>query len=145
MRAFSRWLSASPSKQWLTLQAFALLIVMKFRLYFFPVQSLKFLGPAVPAPPSTNERTDPNYPSEAAWAVRAVSKRLLRSANCLPEALVVRQLLLQKGFPADLKIGVSKGPGGELTAHAWVLSNGAVVIGGSAFGLDQYVKMGVHN
>jgi hypothetical protein len=41
----------------------------------------------------------------------------------------VQILLQQQGYPASLQIGVAKGRDGQLEAHAWVESQGQVVIG----------------
>jgi hypothetical protein len=41
------------------------------------------------------------------------------SANCLPQSLVLWWLLLRRGFPAELRIGVQH-TRGQLVAHAWV-------------------------
>lgn len=53
--------------------------------------------------------------------------------------LLVRAALLlgvirlgRKGYPACLRIGVSRGEGGRLQAHAWVESQGKIVVGSGA-------------
>jgi len=38
-------------------------------------------------------------------------------------------MLAQAGHPADLRIGVAKTPFGRLSAHAWVESDGHIVVG----------------
>jgi hypothetical protein len=43
-------------------------------------------------------------------------------------------LLVRQGYPALLHIGAAKGEGGQLRAHAWVESEGRVVIGGHDLG-----------
>jgi len=48
---------------------------------------------------------------------------------------VVQRLLRKKGHASDLRIGVRKGNGQPLEAHAWVEYQGVVVIG--ARGLSQ--------
>jgi hypothetical protein len=40
-------------------------------------------------------------------------------------------LLARRGYLADLRIGVIKADSGQLEAHAWVESEGQVIIGGS--------------
>lgn len=65
-----------------------------------------------------------------AWAV-GVASRYVPAATCLPQALAVRMLLRQQGHPARLHIGVAKGERGQLEAHAWVESQGGIVIGNS--------------
>lgn len=64
-----------------------------------------------------------------AWAVRA-SSRIIPQATCLTQALAAQFLLTRQGHPADLRIGVAKNSAGQLEAHAWVESDGQIVIGG---------------
>ena len=49
--------------------------------------------------------------------------------NCLPQALVGAKFLRRKGFDVELKIGVLKNRGDQLTAHAWLEYNGQVILG----------------
>jgi hypothetical protein len=50
-------------------------------------------------------------------------------ATCLSQALAAQTLFLRQGYPAELHIGVAKNETGQLEAHAWVESEGQVVIG----------------
>lgn len=74
----------------------------------------------------------PQYRLRAAWAARAVGKRLLPNRPCLTQALVLQYLLLRRGEDsAQLHIGVTKGKEEELQAHIWVEGDGRVFIGGT--------------
>lgn len=74
----------------------------------------------------------PQYRLRAAWAARAVGRRLLPSRPCLTQALVLQYLLLRRGDgSAQLHIGVTKDGDGALQAHAWVERDGRVLIGGT--------------
>lgn len=55
---------------------------------------------------------------EAVRMVRAAARRV-PGASCLPQSLVVHQLLLAEGIPTSVRIGVRKSSG-KLDAHAWV-------------------------
>lgn len=83
---------------------------------------------------------DEEYERRVTWAVSAVGRRLLGDRPCLTEALVVEFLFHRRGLPATLQIGVDKGEGGELVAHAWVESNGRIVIGG-AISKEKYHRL----
>ncbi len=63
-----------------------------------------------------------------ASSVRRVS-RYVPAATCLTQALATQSLLARRGQVSNLRIGVTKGPEGELKAHAWVESNGRIIIG----------------
>jgi hypothetical protein len=62
-------------------------------------------------------------------ATRSLGRRFLGDSPCLTEALTVRTFFQRRGYPAELRIGVLKSPIGQLLAHAWLESEGAVVIG----------------
>jgi hypothetical protein len=80
------------------------------------------------------------YPQELAWAVNTISRYLARDLTCLPQALVVHQMLSQRGYSAKLLIGVAKGEHDNLVAHAWVETEGKVVIGGAG-GLEKFTRV----
>ena len=63
------------------------------------------------------------------WAVRAAS-RYVPMSTCLTQALATQVLLGRADRPASVRIGVARDRGGRLRAHAWVESQGKVLIGG---------------
>ncbi len=67
-------------------------------------------------------------PEELARALQRGS-RLVPGSTCLVQALAGQWLLQGEGYPAQLRIGVSKAEGFE--AHAWVELEGKVLIGDS--------------
>jgi hypothetical protein len=73
------------------------------------------------------------------WAVKAASKRTVGPTTCLVEALAAQAVLAAHGHAAKLRLGVARaGTEGSVQAHAWVESEGSVVIGGSAADLDRF-------
>ena len=74
------------------------------------------------------------------WAMRH-AQRVVPRATCLPQALAAEALLMRGGLPADLRIGVKKEPSGKLLAHAWVESNGRIVVGDLPGGVDVYTRL----
>jgi hypothetical protein len=52
-------------------------------------------------------------------------------AKCLARALAAQALLVWRGHPAELRLGVCRNAEGRLEAHAWVQSGGRVVVGDS--------------
>ena len=79
-------------------------------------------------------------PEQISWAV-AVTSRYVPQATCLTQAMTTRILLVRYGHPATLQIGVNRGKQGDLQAHAWVESNGTVVIGGTEAKLEEKYVM----
>ena len=69
---------------------------------------------------------------ELVWSVGAAARLIPGANTCLPKALVADLILARHGFDASLRIGATKSPEGALEAHAWVESDGRVVLGGQA-------------
>lgn len=61
----------------------------------------------------------------------AVASRYVPAASCLTQALAGQVLLNQHDAPALLRIGVAKNEQGTFQAHAWVESQGRILIGNS--------------
>ena len=72
-------------------------------------------------------------PARIVRFIDAVSQ-YVPGATCLVRALAAETLLRRYGHHACLRIGVSKGSSQALLAHAWVESDGQVVIGGEEAG-----------
>ncbi len=72
------------------------------------------------------------------WSVGVVS-RYIPKATCLAQAITTQLLLQQAGHQACLHIGVTEAEEGGLKAHAWVESQGKVLIGG--IDLNQYTHL----
>lgn len=68
-------------------------------------------------------------PAELASSVYVTSKYLLNDTPCLTRALAVELLLRRRKIPSDLRIGVARSEDGGFKAHAWVESEGDVLIG----------------
>jgi len=69
---------------------------------------------------------------QLAWAVRTVSTYVPK-VTCLTQALAAQVLLEQHGYPTIVRIGVTNASekGNAFQAHAWLESNGKMVIGQS--------------
>ena len=61
------------------------------------------------------------------WSIH-VAARFIPHATCLTQSLAAQVLLMRHGYPAELRLGVTR-DAGEFQAHAWVESNGRIVIG----------------
>jgi hypothetical protein len=60
-------------------------------------------------------------------------------ATCLTQALTLQLLLARRGHKTRLCIGVDKEGTGKLKAHAWLESNGRILVGSS--GVESYVPL----
>jgi hypothetical protein len=72
------------------------------------------------------------------WSVRVIAPYL--RATCLPQALVTQILLSQCGYSTRLHIGFTINKGGQISAHAWVESEGKIAIGGAG-NMNRYIRL----
>jgi hypothetical protein len=71
----------------------------------------------------------PRFSAEnVAWAIAAVGGRC--GATCLTQAVAAQWLMARLGLAGVLHIGVSHGK--PFAAHAWLESNGRVILGGES-------------
>lgn len=127
-RAFRR-LGAGSARDFVALAlAVGLLLTIKAALSFLPFRqvaaAVERIASAVARP-----RRAPVAPSRMIRAVRAAGRRMFPDKPCLPEALAAVFLYRLRGIPADLRIGVALPGDSGLEAHAWVESQGRIVIG----------------
>lgn len=59
-----------------------------------------------------------------AWAVDAADRRLPGGGSCVERAASLTSMLRRRGVPARLRVGVARGGHRELSAHAWVETEG---------------------
>jgi hypothetical protein len=73
------------------------------------------------------------------WAVETAGRAIPGMKNCLVQAVAAEAMLIRAGHPCELRIGAAKNGPRELIAHAWLESEGRVLIGD--FELDRYVPL----
>lgn len=117
----------------LLFRALFLVIAIRLGLFFLPFRVLKRLT-----------KID-NHGSNAAhsvgqyvWAVRAVSRFVL-GATCLTQALAAQALLTASGHDSRIEFAVKKDKQGRFLAHAWVVHDERIVIGGAE--ADGYLPL----
>lgn len=67
---------------------------------------------------------------EIGWAVRAAARRTPWQSACLAQAISGKAMLRRRGVASTLYLGLARGEGGALQAHAWLRCGRAVVTGG---------------
>jgi hypothetical protein len=72
-----------------------------------------------------------------AWATRQAA-RVVPGATCLTQALTLQFLLAQQGETGIIRVGVKQETSGAIDAHAWVLHEDRVLLGGSDRNLSEY-------
>lgn len=78
--------------------------------------------------------------AKTVWAVNVASRYLPYPPKCLARALATQFLLRWQGHSSQFYIGVRKNGTGALAAHAWIMSEGKVVMG-QISNLSQYVPL----
>lgn len=124
------FLRNSLSDQRLLIKALALVCCIRLGLRLLPFRVLieKVEKIAARVNSDSPHLQDSQMVRKVASCVRRVS-RYVPASSCLAQALATQVLLARRGQNAKLRIGVTKGDKGQLKAHAWVESNGKIIIG----------------
>jgi hypothetical protein len=127
MPALKKFLSLDSSERMLLLQTFVLVWTASTILRLLPFAIVQKLFASRVAPPGRMHRRPPI--DRLLWAI-AVAGRYVSGTTCLSLALAGRMILNRYGYPAHIHIGVAKEHTGSFGAHAWLESEGTIVIGG---------------
>lgn len=76
-----------------------------------------------------------------AWGVAAAA-RFVPYSTCLTQALSGQYILARQGNASKIRIGIERGTGDQLKAHAWLVSDNHIVLGGSIDGFAHLVDHG---
>ncbi|MEL7110632.1 MAG: lasso peptide biosynthesis B2 protein [Pseudomonadota bacterium] len=85
----------------------------------------------------TKEEVSPPY---IARIVERVS-RYVPGALCLAQAVTAQRLLAKMGFKTTMRVGVKSDDHDHLEAHAWLLYQGKVIMGGGGEDLGEFRVM----
>ena len=130
----SRFLRLAAAERRLLIEAVLLLGAIGPGLRLLPFETVRRLLARVARTPAAARKVDLTSAERVAWAVAVASRYVPRAGSgaCLTQALAAQTMLARRRHPALLRIGVIKDEERRLQAHAWVESEGEVVIGGSA-------------
>src|SRR4028118_2226284 len=131
MKRLHKFLSLTPSDRVLLINALLLLGAIRLGLKLLPLQTLRRLLARIAQPIRTLQQAEKASVDKVAWAV-IVASHYISGARCLVQALATQVLLERRGYPTQLRIGFTRGMGGQMSAHAWIESEGRVAIGGVA-------------
>jgi hypothetical protein len=128
MNRLHKFLGLPLADRRLLLKAALLLGAIRLGSWLLPFQSLRQLVAGLAQTSSRLRDADRLSIPRVAWAVATVSRNMPK-ATCLTQALATQVPLGRRGHPAHLRIGAARSPAGQLQAHAWVESEGTIVIG----------------
>ncbi|SRR5579883_1346873 len=131
MRQLRKLFRLSGGDRQLLAIAYFLLGGMRLGLWLLPFRSLLKLQKKMSEPgflllTPTKNQVDPD---KIVWAINLATRYMPGGAKCLARALTAQVLMNRQGHTSELRIGVAKGEGGKLEAHAWVEYQGRVAIG----------------
>ena len=118
--------------------ALAAVTLVRAGLRFLPLPAWERMAERLSGSPPA-DGTPSATAQDVAWAVRSAS-RVVPGATCLTQALAAKLVLSRRGYSSRLRIGVARGPGHRLRAHAWLEANGVVVVGGSR--VEEFTPLG---
>ncbi len=136
-RLIIRFLRFPARDRKILLKAGVLLWVVRIGLWVLPFQRLRELLSRRTQSRVVATDVNPALIEEITMSVKRV-RRYVPAATCLAQALVTIKLLEEAGLPAAMRIGVARNTEGKLEAHAWVESEGRVVIGGAHTDLSRF-------
>ncbi len=129
MKLLYKFLQLQECDRQLLLITFILLGAIRLGLWLLPFRTWRRLLSRIMQPKSKLQGANPASINQVVWAVSVASHYMPGGVKCLARALATQVLLSQQGHTADLYIGVAKVEEKQLEAHAWVESQGQVVIG----------------
>jgi hypothetical protein len=139
MKRLHKFLRLTSAERYLLIRAACLLASISLGLRLLPFATLRRLLTRVGAVSAVSRRVEQPASDRIVWAVATASRCVPGARTCLPQALAAQVMLQQWGYPVRLRIGVTRDEEGSFQAHAWVESQGRVVIGGSA--LARYTAL----
>lgn len=132
----------SSSERRLLLAGGVVVACVRILLWLLPFKRLMWLvertalRSARVAPVRLPEDTHVNIVRGVATAARYVPR-----ATCLTQAMAAHWLFAWCGHPTVLRFGVAKENDQALRAHAWLESEGRVVVGAESLDEDKYVVL----
>ena len=143
MGVLAKFASLPRCERALVVKAVIALVATEAGLRFLPFTTVRRFARHSYASRASRMQMPRHSAQKISWAIESSSRRIPGAMNCLVRALATEYLLGHFGYSAELRIGVARTAAGAITAHAWLESEGAVIIG--EFELDRYVVFAVSN
>lgn len=137
----SNWLQVPLRKKVLIVKTLLLVALVRLGLSLLSFKRMRLALSRAAKFLRDRRPVDDQFIQDIPWAVSVVAQRMLADGPCLTQALAVQFLFDRREYPTELKIGVLKGSQGELIAHAWLESQGQILIGGTPESLARYAPL----
>ena len=132
-RQILRFYKLSHRDRLLLLSCTLVVLCVRIVITLFSYRTVSCLMPVR----SNAQPSSPDEVTRVIWGVRNAA-RIVPGATCLTQALAGQLLLAWHGLPSIVRIGVARDAHGRLLAHAWLMSEGRIVIGGSIPDFNRY-------
>jgi hypothetical protein len=139
MKRLHKFLRLTSSERLLLINSMVLLGGIRVGLWLLPFQTLRHILANVSSLSSELRETNEVSVNDIVLAITTID-RFMRGTKCLCRALATQILLSRYGYAGSIRIGVAKSKHGKLEAHAWVESQGRIIIG-DLRELSRYVSM----
>jgi hypothetical protein len=117
------------SKRQLLISTFALLALVKLGLSIMSFKTLHRFMLKISYSQLKNQMPEQISLENIIWALNMSTHYIPGGAKCLARALTCRVFMSRYNYTSQLYIGVAKGEDEGLKAHAWIESQGQVVVG----------------
>ncbi len=135
MNPLRSFLILSPAERALTLRSLVVVSAFRLGLTFTTYNKLRNHIPT----PRKGYAPDDTLRLVARAVMRAA--RWVPRASCLTQALSAQYLLARSGYASEIRIGVAADQEARFKAHAWLLSDGKIVVGGSERQINAYTVL----
>ncbi|HWK65878.1 MAG TPA: lasso peptide biosynthesis B2 protein [Rhizobiaceae bacterium] len=126
MKALRRFLALNGSEMLFLAGCVATVAAVRLGLTVLSYRRMRAWFPVAPAQgvPTAGDLR------RVAWGVRNAA-RLVPRASCLTQALAGQFILARQGNSSRVRIGVARDDQGRFLAHAWLVSEDRIVLGGA--------------
>ena len=128
LKKLLNFLRLSPADRFLLIKSCILLGLIGLGVFLLPLKPILTQIDRLKPRKGLQNGREAIPAARISWAVSKAG-RFIPWTKCLAEALTVKALLAREGIASQLRIGVDKCGENQIKAHAWVESQGEVVIG----------------
>jgi len=139
MSKIKTFLKLNSTEKFILIKAFFLLLTVRLMLWILPFSFIQKITPRL-TDVSGDMKTSEVSIEKLTWAIKVMSI-YIPGATCLTRALAAQILLARYNYSSNIKIGVFKN-GEEFEAHAWLETEGGIILGESETQYTPIMDMG---
>jgi hypothetical protein len=123
-RKLKTFLGMSGADRWLIYEAIVMLAMARFIVITVP---FRLMAPWLSRAPHTSSCNEALL-LRVRQAVTTAARNVPWNAVCLPQAIAAKAMLARRGCGSSFHLGADLNAQGKLTAHAWLVAGGTVVV-----------------